>query len=70
MCLFCAAIPLTAAIGVKMNAEQKTARQDSDKENIQPRHDKPIAKVTIVAVILLTVCSFVYHAVLSPLYKI
>ena len=70
MCMFCAAIPMTAAVGIKLNANQKAAHQQTENENREPRHEKPFAKVTVVAVVLLTACSLVYHIVLSPLYKI
>ena len=70
MCVFCAAIPATAAVGANLNAKQKTARQMAEKEGCEPRKEKPIAKATLGAIILLTVCSAIYHFVLSPILRI
>jgi hypothetical protein len=70
MCVFCAAIPATAAVGANLNAKQKTARQAAEKEGLEPRKEKPIARATLVAIILLTGCSAIYHFVLSPILRI
>ncbi len=70
MCVFCAAIPAAAAVGANLNAKQKTARQAAEKEGIEPRKEKPIAKATLGAVVLLTVCSVIYHLVLAPILRI
>lgn len=55
MCMICAAIPATAAIGAKLNAGQL------DKP-IEER--KPVAKITGVLVALLLAASFVYHTLI------
>ncbi len=70
MCVFCAAIPATAAVGANLNAKQKVNRISAEKEGLTPRTEKPIAKITLVAIIFLTVCSAVYHFVLYPILKI
>ena len=51
--MFCAAIPATAAVGAKLNAEQlhKPAEQR-----------KPIYKLTAIAVGLLAIGSVIYHS--------
>ena len=52
MCMICAAIPATAALGAKLNADQLT----------KPIHErKPISKLTSVAVFLLVAASAIYH---------
>lgn len=53
MCMFCAAIPATAAVGVKLNADQK--------RNAETRR-WPIPKLTALAVSLLLIASIVYHS--------
>ena len=54
MCVICAAIPATAAIGVKLNAEQ-IHREES--------HRLPISKITAAAIGLLMIASAIYHTV-------
>ena len=52
MCMICAAIPATAAVGAKLNADQldKPAEQR-----------KPIGRITSAAILLLVMASAVYH---------
>jgi len=52
MCMLCAAIPATAAVGAKLNAGQL------DKLEEQRR---PISKITGIAVGLLLTASVIYH---------
>lgn len=52
MCMLCAAIPATAAVGAKLNAGQL------DKPEEQRR---PISKITGIAVGLLLTASVIYH---------
>ena len=52
MCVFCAAIPATAAVGAKLNADQLG----------KPVEDrKPVSKITGVVIGLLVLTSFIYH---------
>ena len=52
MCMICAAIPATAAVGAKLNADQL----------IKPTEErKPISKITSAAIFVLVVASAVYH---------
>ena len=54
MCIFCAAIPATAAVGAKLNAEQLH----------KPEEDrKPVSKITGIVVALLVASSVIYHTV-------
>ena len=52
MCVFCAAIPATAAVGAKLNADQlhKPAEQH-----------RPISKITGIMIMLLIAASVIYH---------
>jgi len=50
--MFCAAIPATAAVGAKLNADQLHKPQEDR---------KPISKITSVMVGLLVIASVTYH---------
>lgn len=52
MCMFCAAIPATAAVGAKLNADQL------HKPEVER---KPVSKITGVAIALLVAASITYH---------
>ena len=52
MCIICAAIPATAAVGAKLNADQL---QKPEEER------RPIGKITGIAIALLVASSAVYH---------
>jgi hypothetical protein len=52
MCMFCAAIPATAAVGAKLNADQL--------RNVESRR-LPIPKITAVLIGVLVVASTLYH---------
>ncbi len=53
MCAFCAAIPVTAAVGAKLNADQL--------RKVESRR-LPIPKITAVLIGLLAICSVIYHS--------
>jgi hypothetical protein len=50
--MFCAAIPATAAVGAKLNADQF-------KKPVEDR--KPISKITGITIALLVAASITYH---------
>jgi hypothetical protein len=52
MCVFCAAIPVTAAVGAKLNADQLHKPEE---------RRKPISKMTGAVMGLLLVASIIYH---------
>jgi len=52
MCVICAAIPATAAVGAKLNADQL---------NKPVEERKPVSKITSVVIALLVITSFIYH---------
>jgi hypothetical protein len=52
MCMFCAAVPVTAAVGAKLNAEQLAKPEEQR---------KPIGKITGIMMALLVAASVVYH---------
>ena len=55
MCIICAAIPATAAVGAKLNADQL---QKPEEER------RPIGKITGIAIALLVASSVVYHTLI------
>jgi protein-S-isoprenylcysteine O-methyltransferase Ste14 len=68
MCIFCAAIPATVAIGTNLNAKQNATRQAAEKEGIAPPAKKPIAKITLGALVLLAICSVTYHTIIARIW--
>lgn len=52
MCMFCAAIPATAAVGAKLNADQ--LRKDDSRR-------LPIPKITAILIGGLMIASTLYH---------
>jgi UDP-N-acetylmuramyl pentapeptide phosphotransferase/UDP-N-acetylglucosamine-1-phosphate transferase len=52
MCAFCAAVPVTAAIGAKLNADQLHKPEEQRKS---------ISKITSLMIGLLIITSITYH---------
>ena len=52
MCMICATIPATAAVGAKLNADQL-------KKPVEER--KPVSKITGTVIVLLVAASVTYH---------
>ncbi len=52
MCMICAAIPATAALGAKLNADQLQKPMEER---------KPVSKITGIVIGLLVASSVVYH---------
>ncbi len=52
MCMFCAAIPATVAVGAKLNADQLQKPETQR---------KPISKITSLFIGLLVIASITYH---------
>ena len=55
MCMICAAIPATAALGAKLNADQLHKPEEER---------KPVSKITGIVIALLVASSVVYHTVI------
>ena len=55
MCIICAAIPATAAVGAKLNADQLGKPEEQR---------KPIPKITGIAIALLVTASVIYHTLI------
>ena len=55
MCVICAAIPATAAVGAKLNADQLH----------KPVEDrKPVSKITGIVIMMLVGSSILYHTLI------
>lgn len=52
MCMFCAAVPVTAAVGARLNADQ-LGKPEEDR--------KPISKITGALIMALVIASAIYH---------
>ena len=68
MCIFCAAIPAAAAIGTNLNAKQKANRLAAEKKGVAAPAKKPIAKITLGALVLLAICSVTYHTIIARIW--
>lgn len=55
MCIICAAIPATAAVGAKLNAKQLHKPEEQR---------KPVSKITGIVIAVLVVASAVYHTII------
>ncbi len=53
MCAFCAVVPVTAAVGAKLNADQLHQPEEQR---------KPVSKITSVLIGLLVIASITYHS--------
>jgi hypothetical protein len=55
MCIICAAIPATAAVGAKLNADQLSKPEGQR---------RPISKITGIVIALLITASMIYHTLI------
>jgi hypothetical protein len=64
MCVFCAAVPATLAIGAKVNAEQIRERREAEARGADLSAKKPVPamKIALVAAGALLVASVVVHS--------
>jgi hypothetical protein len=64
MCVFCAAVPATLAVGVNLNARQIRERREAE-ERGEPSLEKksvPVGKISLIAAGALVAASVVYHS--------
>lgn len=55
MCMICAAIPATAAVGAKLNADQ-LHKPEAER--------RPVPRITGIVIALLVAASVIYHTVI------
>ena len=66
MCVFCAAIPATLAMGARLNAKQNESHKTSETQRQPARRKRvPIVPLTMLAVSGLVVSSVIYHTQLG-----
>lgn len=58
MCMFCAAVPVTAAAGVALDSKQRKQRQAAGRPAQRVR---PILVATVVLILLLMLTSAYFH---------
>lgn len=66
MCMFCAAIPATAAVAAKLNRDQQKSIREGEENGSAPQ-PKPIKAVAAGTIVLLLVGSVIYHTHFSSL---
>lgn len=67
MCMFCAAVPATLAVGANLNAKQLRERREADErgEAVPEKKQIPVGKITVLAAGALVAASVVYHTQLN-----
>lgn len=66
MCMFCAAIPATAAVAAKLNHDQQVKIHEAA-ESGETLQQKPIKVVAGSVIVLLVIGSVVYHTQFNSL---
>ncbi len=59
MCSFCAAVPMSAAIGAAINGKQHRPQSAAPKPI-------PVGKITLAVTGSLIACSAIYHLLIAP----
>lgn len=60
MCMFCAAIPVTAAVAAKFDTDQRAEIREAQESDAEV-HPKPIKTISAGLIVLLLVGSAIYH---------
>lgn len=67
MCIFCAAVPLSASVGVAIAGKQRQQQLRAYENGKElPLAKFPTRRATVVITGSLLVCSAVYHLVIMP----
>jgi len=61
MCIFCAAVPVTATTGVALNSKQLQAKREAQAAGVENPEVKPIMQITTGVILLLLIGSATYH---------
>ncbi len=62
MCVFCAAIPVAATAGLKLNVKQLEAKRQATAAGGKMPATKPVMQFTAGVVVLLMIGSVTYHS--------
>lgn len=67
MCMFCAAVPATLAVGANVNAKQIRKRREVEErgEALPEKKQIPVGKLTAMATGMLVAASVAYHIQLN-----
>ena len=66
MCIFCAAVPMSAAFGAAISGKQhQRAELAQTTDSAVIEHDVPIGKITVAVTGSLVACSVVYHLLIA-----
>jgi len=65
MCMFCAAVPLAAAAGVKLNNKQLAGERQAEIAGSEKPATQPVMQITASVVLLLLSGSVAYHTMTS-----
>jgi hypothetical protein len=67
MCMFCAAIPMSASVGTVLARKQRRCFLEAQAKGQISAYDKlPIRNLTLATTGGLIVCSAIYHLVVMP----
>lgn len=66
MCVFCTAIPATAAVGVTLDTKRRNQNKEAIRNGEQPKKDLPIKTITAVTVGTMVVASVITHRFIAP----
>ncbi len=61
MCVFCTAIPATAALGVSIDVKRRKENRELIQQGEEPKKELPIKTITAVAVGTMVVASVATH---------
>lgn len=67
MCVFCAAVPATLAVGANFNAKQVRKRHEAEErgDELPEKGQVPVGKITLIVAGALVAASVVYHTQLN-----
>ena len=64
MCIFCAAVPMSAALGAAISGKQHQHPETA--QAVTTAKPIPVGKITVAVTGSLVACSVVYHLVIAP----
>jgi len=62
MCMFCAAMPATIAVGANLQAKQRQERREAEERGQEPKRQVPAMAWTGVVLVALAFVSALYHS--------
>jgi uncharacterized iron-regulated membrane protein len=62
MCMFCAAMPATIAVGAHLQAKQRRERRAAEERGEKPKQQIPALPLTGLTLVILAFVSVLYHS--------